>query len=204
MIPTVCVLATLNYGLAAQCQYVPMPDRYVAILTADAMRLGQLTAEGAFKERTRIPSRDGMTLYSGPPFTLLNGSGVHGWLMYELRGKSLVPGRMSEDGVFVVDKSEKAIPFDEYEFSPTARPIWNLPGRFLPLGIDPDKQPAVPLSKSGAQGLMSAFNREPAVPMTHGGFGSVPPGVTRGGFGGGRTYPPASVGGGGSRGATRR
>ncbi len=55
---------------------MPMPDRRVAIFIPDAMRLGKLTAEGEFKETTRSPSSDGIIHYSGPPFTLLNGSGV--------------------------------------------------------------------------------------------------------------------------------
>jgi hypothetical protein len=200
MIPTVCVLAALNYGLATQCQYVPMPDRSVATLTADGMVLGKLTADGEFKETTRYSSRDGAIWYSGPKFTLLNGDGTRGWLVYELRGKTLVPGRVSEEGTFTEDPKGKAIPFAEYEFSATARPIWNLPGRFLPLGIDPDARLATALDESALPKLFPSKPPEGPfrMPPNFGGIpNQPPPGVTRAGFGNPSSFPPASVGGGG-------
>jgi hypothetical protein len=203
MIPTVCVLAALNYGLLTQCQYVPMLDRRVAILTPKALVIGKLTAEGEFKTIRQHPIRDiGGVIFSGPPFALLNGSGVHSELVYELSGKTLVPGRMSEEGAFTQDPKGKAIPFAEYEFTATARPIWNLPGRFLPLGIHPDERPATALDESALPKLFPPKPPEGPFRMPPN-FGEIPslppPGTTRAGFGNPSTFPPASVGGGGGR-----
>ena len=191
MIPTVCVLAATNYGLMTQCQYVPMPDRYVGLFTAEALVIGKLTAEGKFKPitRYRVEPEGDILIISGPMFTDLNGPDVVARpVVYHLDGKTLTPGRVTADGAFTADPKRVAIPFAEYEYSPTAPPIWNLPGRFLPLGIDPDKRlPAL----SGASG--GGFGQ----PTNPGRFGGNPRGLTWAGFGGGRSFPPASVGGSG-------
>ncbi len=175
MIPTVCVLAALNYGLMTQCQYVPMPDRYVGLLTAEALVVGKLTADGKFKAVTQYPIRDGhILIISGPMFTDLNGPDVVARpVVYHLDGKTLTPGRVTANGAFTADPKGVAIPFAEYEYSPTAPPIWNLPGRFLPLGIDPDKRPPGPSQASGG-----GFGQP-----NLGGYGGKPRGLTWGGFG---------------------
>ncbi len=210
MIPTVCVLAAMNYGLMTQCQYVPMPDRYVGLYTAEALVVGKLTADGKFTTTVQYVAQDGVILIiSGPMFTDLNGPDVVARpVVYHLDGKTLTPGRVTRDGTFTEDPKGKAIPFAEYVYSPTAPPIWNLPGRFLPLGIDPDKRPPGPPKASGGgfgqSPKLGGFGGNPRGP-TWGGFGGNPPGVTWGGFGGPGWSPPASVqGGGGSRPSPKR
>jgi hypothetical protein len=49
---------------------------------------------------------------------------------YEYRAGTLVKGVISGDGVFVPDPEAPAVPFWQYKYSPTAIPIWNLPGTF--------------------------------------------------------------------------
>ncbi|HEY8505421.1 MAG TPA: hypothetical protein VIL46_12630 [Gemmataceae bacterium] len=43
----------------------------------------------------------------------------------------LVPGELQPDGRFVPEAGGTIIPFADYEYRPTAPPIWNLPGRFV-------------------------------------------------------------------------
>jgi hypothetical protein len=132
-------IAAAFVGLA-RYEFHPLPNRVVAIETDEQLTLGTLTTEGEFKVKSRFDfqkTEGGLTslLYSGPPYTALNSTAVASEnTVYELRKKTLVPGRLSWTGVFTADPKKESIPFEQYQFTPSAPPIWNLPGVFLPAG----------------------------------------------------------------------
>jgi hypothetical protein len=105
--------------------------------------LGKLTADGEFIQSSRFEfgNKDGSRVdvaWFGPPFTVLNPVCVTSEnTVYELRKKTLVPGRLSWKGEFTPNPKKDSIPFKDYVFSPDAPPIWNLPGVFLPVGTKP-------------------------------------------------------------------
>lgn len=51
-------------------------------------------------------------------------------VVYEFRSRTLVPG-VIEKGEFLPDLDGKIIDFEEYRYSKTAKPIYNLPGKFV-------------------------------------------------------------------------
>jgi hypothetical protein len=141
----VCRIAILS-GLTTahpEQKYVFILDteRYVGLRRDGAILLGKLDKNGEFSQEHRIEAtgNDGMKmiLYSGPSYELLNDSiVVPGPIVltrkvYEFRSGMLIPGEIQADGRFVPEEGGKITKFKDYEYTPTATPIWNLPGRFV-------------------------------------------------------------------------
>lgn len=53
--------------------------------------------------------------------------------VYEFRSWTLIPG-IIENGEFLPDLDNKIIDFADYRYSKEAKPIYNLPGKFFPVG----------------------------------------------------------------------
>lgn len=53
--------------------------------------------------------------------------------VYEFRSWTLIPG-IIENGEFLPDLDNKIIDFADYRYSKDAKPIYNLPGKFFPVG----------------------------------------------------------------------
>jgi hypothetical protein len=117
---------------AAPDEYMFVPDtgRLVCLYVAKKGWLlnGTLDAEGDFilavqkhgpKEPLQIPQ-----------YPVLNNHRLWTKTVYELRSGRLIKGVMVDGGVFVPGVGSKVIKFEDYKYSPTAIPIWNLPGSF--------------------------------------------------------------------------
>jgi hypothetical protein len=99
---------------------------------------GHVDAAGNFiAERGIGVYRRGQPLSAIPPATMLN---VPDEPVYEYRSGRLVPGNMDDDGNFLADLGAKVMNFEDYHAVAGARPICNLPGRFVEKG----KKPAPP------------------------------------------------------------
>ena len=55
--------------------------------------------------------------------------------VYEFRAGRLVPGKLTDDDRFVPQVGGLIIHIRDYVYTPEARPIYNLPGRFYPKGM---------------------------------------------------------------------
>jgi hypothetical protein len=87
--------------------------------------VGTLDADGNFYEEGRFSNKQPGSPLLGR-YTRIGKPGP----AYEYRAGTLVKGAINGDGVFVPDADAPAIPFWQYKYSPTATPIWNLPGTF--------------------------------------------------------------------------
>ena len=136
-------IASLNVsGDFASVQYKFDLDeaRRVGISRGTKILIGTIDRHGEFNqdqsiEMMKVPDSEIATFkYSGPKFVMIatdyqsEKAGV-----YELRSGRLIPGMFGENGLFVPDLDGKIIKFEEYVFSERARPIWNLPGKFVPI-----------------------------------------------------------------------
>jgi hypothetical protein len=117
----------------AEYVFVRDTDRWVGLYRGGTIYIGKLDADGKFHDSVRIDhnkrysgmEREGKkyALISWPELDRLRPA-------YEYRAGTLVKGVINSDGVFVPDPEAPAIPFWQYKYSPTAPPIWNLPGTF--------------------------------------------------------------------------
>lgn len=112
--------------------FVQNTDRYVGIIRGNWHLVGKFDANGEFFQDMKLKKGQG---YSAgiPPHGIINSSG-HATLsrkVYEFRSGVLVPGEIRPDGYFVPEAGGKIIRFKDYQYSPTATPIWNLPGVFV-------------------------------------------------------------------------
>ncbi|HSQ58725.1 MAG TPA: hypothetical protein VLM40_23590 [Gemmata sp.] len=112
--------------------FVQNTDRWVGVVRGNWHLVGKFDANGEFLQDMKL--KKGQSYSAGiPPHGIINSSG-HATLsrkVYELRSGVLVPGEILPDGSFVPETGGKIIPFKDYNYSPTATPIWNLPGAFL-------------------------------------------------------------------------
>jgi hypothetical protein len=117
---------------AAGEEYVFAPDtsRYVGILRNGYWHIGQIDAEGNFEWGRRIRENGP---YSGPQYEEIDLIPKDGKPRpcYELRSSRLIKGGIDTKGNFVPEIGSKVILFKDYRYSPTATPIWNLPGMFI-------------------------------------------------------------------------
>ena len=51
--------------------------------------------------------------------------------VFELRSGMLIPGQFAKNGLFVPENGATISKFADYSYSELARPIWNLPGKYV-------------------------------------------------------------------------
>jgi len=113
-------------------EYVFVEDtqRTVGILRGQRLLIGYLNSNGTFVETSR-QSRNGF-LSPAPLYTLLNPQSLKPRQVYEFRARRLIKGALAPEGEFTPEIGSKVISFNDYQYSPSALPIWNLPGYFVP------------------------------------------------------------------------
>jgi hypothetical protein len=105
-------------------EFVPDIGRRVGLICGPRVRrIGKLDAKGDFRVEFELPG-----IGSEPTYTLLNGA--RPLKAYEYRSGRLILGTMMPDGNFVPEVGSTVIDFKDFHYSPTATPIWNLPGYF--------------------------------------------------------------------------
>jgi hypothetical protein len=109
--------------------FVENPDRTVDIYRGKWLLTGKLDKNGDFIQENRF-SRSGGSAKPTPP-NVINFPGTKPRKAYEFRSGMLVPGELQPDGHFVPEAGGKIIRFTDYQYTPTAIPIWNLPGVFV-------------------------------------------------------------------------
>lgn len=114
-------------------KYVFIEDtsRWVAVIRPKLYLIGRLDQNGDFIHEYKFEGRPAMLNLGFPPPPVINRTGEKPKKVYEFRSGVLVPGEIQPDGRFVPEAGGKIIPFKDYQYSPTATPIWNLPGAFL-------------------------------------------------------------------------
>ena len=110
--------------------FVENTNRWVVIIRGEWQLIGKLDKNGDFIQDKKYKKGQGG---SRPSSVLINSSGhaSKSKKVYEFRSGALIPGEIQPDGQFVPQVGGKIIPFKDYNYSPTATPIWNLPGVFL-------------------------------------------------------------------------
>lgn len=114
-------------------QYVFVEDtgRWVAVIRPKLYLIGKLDQNGNFIHQYKYEAiPPGLNLGFPPPPTI-NYTREKPKKVYEFRSGVLVPGEIRPDGSFVPEAGGKIIRFTDYQYTPTARPIWNLPGVFV-------------------------------------------------------------------------
>src|ERR1700687_3858084 len=107
--------------------FVKDSDSWVAIGKVQVRLVGKLDANGEFTQTHRYEVGHS----KAPPYTLINFPGPKPKNVYEFRSGRLIKGELTTEGNFVPETSSTIIKFEDYEFSPDAIPIWNLPGTFM-------------------------------------------------------------------------
>jgi hypothetical protein len=108
----------------AEYVFVPDTGRRVGFYRQRVTYIGKLDADGNFHAEERISIDQIGSLMTR--FTRIGKWGP----AYEYCAGKLVKGVINTDGVFVPDPQAPVIQFKDYRYSPTAIPIWNLPGSF--------------------------------------------------------------------------
>jgi hypothetical protein len=111
--------------------FIENTDRWVGVSRGDWYLVGKLDKNGDFVHEHKLKNGQPSTLL--PVHWIINSSGDarKSRKVYEFRSGVLIPGEITPDGYFVPEVGGKIIPFKDYQYSPTATPIWNLPGVFL-------------------------------------------------------------------------
>jgi hypothetical protein len=109
--------------------FVENTDRWVEVHRGERVLLGKLDKNGDFVLEYNF--RKGQPWNLGFVPTIITFPGMKPKKAFEFRSGLLIPGELQPDGRFVPEAGDKIISFKDYEYSPTARPIWNLPGVFL-------------------------------------------------------------------------
>jgi hypothetical protein len=111
-------------------------DRWVGIVIGDSQLIGKLDKNGELIHEYKL--RAGQPSSGLPPYGIINATGsmTKPKKVYEYRSEMLIPGELRSDGRFAVGRfvpeaGGKIIAFKDYEYTPTATPIWNLPGVFV-------------------------------------------------------------------------
>ena len=147
--------------------FIADTDRLVSFFRAYGERryyvTGRFDAEGRFIENRRYE------VY--PPIYVFTGSGDEtiehlsfsrrgSNAVYEFRSGKLVPGTI-DWGQFTPDPNGKPIRFADYQYSPIAKVIWNLPGYFR------DVRPLTPKDAPDAALSGAASTAGRALTLTH-------------------------------------
>jgi hypothetical protein len=116
--------------------FIANTDRWVCMFRGDWELIGKLDTNGEFIHEYKLkagqPSSAGL-----PAREFINGTGslTKPRKVYEYRSGMLIPGELQPGrfaaGPFVPEAGGKIIAFKDYEYSPSAPPIWNLPGVFV-------------------------------------------------------------------------
>ncbi|HEX4614029.1 MAG TPA: hypothetical protein VH092_37955 [Urbifossiella sp.] len=123
--------ARLAAAAALTYRFVPDAERLVGFTRDGTLQVGKLDARGEFHRVSEHKTGElGVVVYRGPAFDPLAGAGGKGAAVYEYRSGVLIPGRIDGSGHFVPDEGGRIIRFPDYQYSPAAVPVWNLPGRF--------------------------------------------------------------------------
>lgn len=121
-------------------EYVFVPDlsiRYRHYL-GESTCLGKLDIHGTFiHDMTTINSKFGII---GGPSKLIEAK-TPNEKVYEYRSGVLVPMYISDKNKLIPEVGGKIIDFKDYHYSPTARRIYNLPGRFVLKSQQEEKKP---------------------------------------------------------------
>jgi hypothetical protein len=129
-------LVLCNY----QDQYGFFPDQTIRYrhLVAQWTCLGTLDAKGTFiPDMTTINSKFGII---GGPSNLVEAK-TPNEKVYEYRTGILVPMTINDKNKLIPEVGGKIIDFKDYHYSPNARHIYNLPGRFVLKKDEPAKKP---------------------------------------------------------------
>jgi hypothetical protein len=110
-----------------QFEFVPNTARTVGFRRGGDMHFGTLDAAGNFQEQGRHQVFK-PTSASVPNYTLIGAA--PGRPVYEFRFGRLIKGAMDKSGNFIPEAGSVVLRFEDYRYSPTAIPIWNLPGYF--------------------------------------------------------------------------
>jgi hypothetical protein len=135
----ICGLNALN-GIGQQAhgyhlefkdyEFVKDTESWVAKLCGDIFFLGKLDSAGNFvPDNKYMGFKKGQPLSQVPPFRFINAEVQKG--IYEYRSGRLIPGDIDERGNFVPALGGKVLDFKDYEYSPKAAKIYNLPGKFV-------------------------------------------------------------------------
>ena len=123
--------------------YRPFPYVFVQDLTprihhkwGEKVYVGNLDTYGRFIPDPLVPPQEpekfaGIVPNSRP--LMLGPDGRRE--VYEFRAGRLVPGKLTDDDRFVPQVGGLIIHIRDYVYTPEARPIYNLPGRFYPKGM---------------------------------------------------------------------
>ncbi len=134
------LLLTLILHDDPAAEYVFVPDvsiRYRHYLGENTC-LGKLDANGTFiHDMTTINSKFGLI---GGPSKLIEAK-TPNEKVYEYRSGVLVPMYINDKNKLIPEVGGKIIDFKEYKYSPTARRIYNLPGRFVLKNQQGEKKP---------------------------------------------------------------
>lgn len=137
----VCCAAILVQPPVAY-EFVPDTTRSVMIMRDRIEVYGWLDSDGEFNESSRRQPG----FYSGRRHLLNFGAEGE---VYEYRSGMLIPGTQRPMGKFIPTPGGRIVRFADYRYSPTATPIWNLPGYFRPVSLIPSApQKAVHPSES--------------------------------------------------------
>jgi hypothetical protein len=130
-------------GLAASdkktvdCHFVKCEWRYIMYEKYEHIYVVTIDGNGEIDDvkKTRLNKQtvnDKVTVinWHGPAHEELSNIIGKDRKCYEYRMKMLIPGKFDESYRFVPDKDGKIVPFEDYEYSEKAIPIWNLPGRY--------------------------------------------------------------------------
>lgn len=107
--------------------FIQDTNRTVCIHRGDLRLLGKLDEFGEFHQEVSFEFGP----YSGPLYHGLGSNTFHPSKIYELRSGMLIPGMMRIGGRFIPEPGGEIIRFKDYQYSPNAIPIWNLPGKFV-------------------------------------------------------------------------
>jgi hypothetical protein len=116
--------------------YVENAGRWVGVVRGDAYFIGKLDKNGDFIHEYKLRVGQPSSFIPDHDLITFTGSTTKPKKVYEYRSGMLIPGELRPDGRFafgrfVPEAGGKIIPFNDYEYSPTAPPIWNLPGVFV-------------------------------------------------------------------------
>jgi uncharacterized protein (TIGR03067 family) len=107
--------------------FVKDTDRWVGIRKGTATLVGKLDEHGDFTQVYRFEKMYSMA----PSFSFINFPGPKAKRVYEFRSGRLIKGDLMMEGNFVPEAGSTVLKFEDYQYSPDAIPIWNLPGTFM-------------------------------------------------------------------------
>jgi len=112
--------------------FVENTDHWVEIIRSEWQLTGKLDKNGDFVFESKL--KKGHPAISAPSTSgVINNpaSALKAKKVFEFRSGLLIPGEVQPGGRFVPEAGGKIILFKDYEYTPTATPIWNLPGVFI-------------------------------------------------------------------------